>query len=186
MNSGIAPYLDRMDWNRIHLFWGDERCVPPNDPESNFGMARDVLISKIPIPPGHIHRMRGELQDPAEAAAQYETEIRNTMRDPAFLSFGLVLLGMGEDGHTASLFPGKSWTIKARSGDPGTEDRLKTHFNDSTLLNEAQSTLFLITGLNKANTLAKSWEMPPAICPPRGSIPSTAGSYGWWIKPPQN
>ncbi len=100
------PFLDEVDWSKLQLFWVDERCVPPTDPESNFGMTEQVLLAKIPLPSENIFRMEGEL-DPEVAASRYETILRNTMKlegaeSPAF---DLVLLGMGDDGHTASLFP---------------------------------------------------------------------------------
>lgn len=100
------PFVNQIPWQKLQLFWVDERCVPPADPESNFGMTRQALLSKVPLPPANIFRMEGEL-DPEEAASRYESTLRNTMKlegaeSPAF---DLVLLGMGDDGHTASLFP---------------------------------------------------------------------------------
>lgn len=100
------PFLATMPWDRVQLFWVDERCVPPDHPESNYGVCKDLLLSKVPIPPANVFRMEGEL-DPEEAASRYESTLRNAMRlegaeSPAF---DLVALGMGPDGHTASLFP---------------------------------------------------------------------------------
>lgn len=95
----------RIPWHLVHLFWGDERCVPPDDEASNFAMARSSLIDRIEIPPGNIHRIRGELP-PAEAAARYETELRRHFGAGVPPAFDCVMLGMGADGHTASLFPG--------------------------------------------------------------------------------
>jgi 6-phosphogluconolactonase len=93
-------------WDKLQLFWVDERCVGPDDPESNYGVCRDLLLSKVAIPEANVFRMEGEL-DPEEAASRYESTLRNTMKlegaeSPAF---DLVMLGMGPDGHTASLFP---------------------------------------------------------------------------------
>ncbi len=99
-------YADKISWGHVQLFWVDERCVPPADKESNFGMTKQAMLDKVPLPAANVHRMEGEL-DPQEAAARYEAEIRNTLRlegaeTPAF---DLILLGLGPDGHTASLFP---------------------------------------------------------------------------------
>ena len=90
-------------WPAVHVFFSDERCVPPDDDRSNYGMARRALLSKLPLPPSNVHRMRGEDPDPSAEAARYEREIRDITGDPPRLD--MVLLGMGEDGHTASLFP---------------------------------------------------------------------------------
>ena len=100
------PFLATIPWDKLQLYWVDERCVPPDHPESNYGVCRDLLLSKVPIPAENVHRMEGEL-DPEEAASRYESTLRNTMKlegaeTPAF---DLVDLGMGPDGHTASLFP---------------------------------------------------------------------------------
>jgi len=97
------------DWSRVHLFWGDERCVPPGDPRSNYRMVREALLDAVPIPPPNIHRIRGE-EDPKVAAAAYERELRaffgsNGADGPPRMGFDLVLLGLGDNGHTASLFP---------------------------------------------------------------------------------
>jgi 6-phosphogluconolactonase len=100
----------QLDWKGIHVFFSDERCVPPEHPDSNFGMVRRLLLSRIPIPSSNVHRMRGEDPDPAEAAAGYELEIRGhfALRSGEWPRFDCVLLGMGADGHVASLFPGSS------------------------------------------------------------------------------
>ena len=100
------PFCQRIDWSRLLLFWVDERCVPPTDPDSNYHMTRETLLSKLPLPEANIVRIEGEL-DPEEAAARYESALRNRFRlEGAELPrFDLVLLGLGDNGHTASLFP---------------------------------------------------------------------------------
>jgi 6-phosphogluconolactonase len=100
-------YKNRIPWNNVELFWGDERCVPPDHPESNFRMAQEALLSNIEIPAENIHRMRGERQ-PQAAAAEYEKELQKLfgLDSGGLPRFDLILLGIGEDGHTASLFPG--------------------------------------------------------------------------------
>jgi 6-phosphogluconolactonase len=100
------PFLATVPWDKLELFWVDERCVPPDNPESNYGVCRDLLLTKVPIPEANVFRMEGEL-DPEQAASRYESTLRNVMKlegaeSPAF---DLVVLGMGPDGHTASLFP---------------------------------------------------------------------------------
>ncbi len=92
-------------WHLVHLFWGDERCVPPEDNASNFAMAQETLLDRIEIPPENIHPIRGDLPPP-EAASRYETELRRHFGDGRPPAFDCVMLGIGADGHTASLFPG--------------------------------------------------------------------------------
>ncbi|MGC1784203.1 MAG: 6-phosphogluconolactonase [Acidobacteriaceae bacterium] len=102
----LHPFRQRIDWARLLLFWVDERCVTPDNPDSNYRMTREALLSKVPLPESNIVRIEGEL-NPEEAAARYESALRNRFRlEGAELPrFDLVQLGMGPDGHTASLFP---------------------------------------------------------------------------------
>ena len=100
------PFQSQIDWSKLQLFWVDERCVPPTDADSNYRMTNEALLSKVPLPSANIFRMEGEL-DPEVAAGRYESALRNALKlegaeSPAF---DLLLLGMGDDGHTASLFP---------------------------------------------------------------------------------
>ncbi len=100
------PYFALIPWQRLHLFWVDERCVPPTDVESNYRMTSEAMLAHVPLPASQVYRMEGEL-DPNIAAARYEAAVRAEFRleGPQTPAFDLVLLGMGEDGHTASLFP---------------------------------------------------------------------------------
>jgi len=145
-------------WDKICFFWGDERHVPPGDPDSNYRMANEALLSKIPAPAENIFRIRGEEKDAATAAQQYDQVLQKFFRlSPGqFPSFDLILLGLGPDGHTASLFPGS----------PGLDERhrlvvanwvgkFKTHRITFTfpVLNEAACVIFLVSGLDKAPIL---------------------------------
>jgi 6-phosphogluconolactonase len=101
----LAP---QVEWSRIHVFWGDERCVPPDHPDSNYGMVRETLLNRIHLAAANVHRIQGEVE-PQRAAADYERELRQFFsqhHEDQAITFDLILLGMGTDGHTASLFPG--------------------------------------------------------------------------------
>ncbi len=106
LGDSTQPWRAAMPWDRLDLWWVDERCVPPDDADSNYRMTRDVLLDHVPLQPEQIHRMRGELE-PAEGASQYESELRSGfgIKEGETPRFDLVQLGMGPDGHTASLFP---------------------------------------------------------------------------------
>ena len=102
------PFREAIDWARVHLFWGDERFVPPSHPDNSYRAAREALISRVPVPTENVHPIPTEATDPETAAAQYEDTLRRFFAAPEGDSprFDLVLLGLGTDGHTASLFPG--------------------------------------------------------------------------------
>jgi 6-phosphogluconolactonase len=164
-----------LDWKNVHFWWGDERCVPPDHPDSNFGMAQKTLLSKITLEQDHIYRMKGEME-PASAALEYESHLRKVFGSDAIPSFDLVLLGMGEDGHTASLFPGTA-ALKV-------QDRLVVHnyveklqANRLTmtfsLLNRAKRILFLVSGASKAMALKQvlGGEFDPFQYPSQGIRP---------------
>ena len=154
-------YARRLPWEQIHLFWGDERCVPPMHPDSNFRMAFDALISAVRIPYENVHRISGENgadeKAAAASAAAYEQELRRFAHNVGFgsaLSFDLLLLGMGEDGHTASLFPGspvlqetRHWVAAARA--PATYSVTHRVTMTLPLINQAQRVFLLATGAAK-------------------------------------
>src|SRR3989338_4686044 len=106
--DGDRPWRTRIDWERVHLFWGDERHVPPDHPDSNFGMAARALGGRAPIPPAQVHRVRAELPDATAAAVDYRAAIEAgfAAAGRAGALFDAMLLGLGEDAHVASLFPG--------------------------------------------------------------------------------
>jgi 6-phosphogluconolactonase len=100
------PYQTAVPWAHTHLFWADERCVPPDHEESNYGQARRLLLDHVPLPPDNIHRIKGELEA-AAAAADYRQQLQALAQPPrAWPRLDLALLGLGDDGHTACLFPG--------------------------------------------------------------------------------
>lgn len=175
---------DRVAWAHTHVCWGDERCVPPTDPASNYRMAHDALLSHVPIRAEHVHRMRGEL-DPLEGAAAYDRELRRVFPDAAAPDrpprFDLVLLGLGSDGHTASLFPGCSaiherdrWVV-AEHVPPVSMWRVTL---TPVVLNAAREIVFVVSGTKKAEAVAHVLEGPrdparwPAqvVAPPEGRV----------------
>lgn len=170
-----APLRKRVDWSRVHFFWSDERCVGPDDPQSNYGMAWRTLLSKINVPAGHIHRIRGDAADPEEAATEYETKLRNLL--PGEPSLDLVLLGMGEDGHTASLFPGTPWK-QERLVIANYVPKLQAWRISMTprSLNAAATVVFLVAGTEKARAASDILQQPgsnlpaAAIHPHRGRL----------------
>ncbi len=103
-----SEYKDKTPWRRLHIYWVDERCVPPDSPESNYGMAKRLLLDKVPVPSNNIHRIIGE-NEPHEEAMQYSALVRANLRmDEGIPEFDYVFLGIGSDGHTSSIFPGQT------------------------------------------------------------------------------
>ena len=168
LNGGSTPagtfqllateFREKVDWGQVHVFWGDERCVPAGDPESSYGQARDLLLRHVPIPEPNIHRIEGELS-PAEAAKDYSMVLQKFASSPlAWPRFDLVFLGMGEDGHTASLFPGSSLDVSepvlAVTGQY--QDRPAQRVTLTPLVfNSARRVVFMASGEKKAATLAE-------------------------------
>ncbi len=167
-----------LPWEHLHLFWGDERCVPPQHQESNFGRARRTLLSRAPLPPGNLHRIQGEL-GAAAAAQAYQDELRRFFGDqPPVMD--LVLLGMGADGHTASLFPGgpeldeeERWVV-ATLPPAGVTPPLERVSLTLLVLNAARSVLFLVSGADKrpavSSILAGGRELPAGRVRPAGEL----------------
>jgi 6-phosphogluconolactonase len=148
----------RIDWKKTHIFWGDERCVPPVDAESNYGQARESLLKPAKVPEENIHRINGELK-PEKASKEYARVLKEFSSTPLIWPrFDLVLLGLGEDGHTASLFPGSP--VEATSPTLA----VTAHYQDRPshrvtltppVFNSARLILFMAVGENKALTLAR-------------------------------
>jgi 6-phosphogluconolactonase len=141
-----------VDWEKSHIFFIDERAVPPNDPQSNFGMARRELLSLVPVPESNVHRIRGEMS-PEPAADEYQKDLEAFFRHPV-PRFDLVLLGLGEEGHIASLFPGAAALDEGgRSVVSVFVPKLKSWRITLTLpaINNSREVLFLVAGAHKAS-----------------------------------
>jgi 6-phosphogluconolactonase len=145
------------DWNRVHIFFGDERCVPPDHVESNYKMAYDTLLSRVPLPTSNVHRMKGEI-DPNEAAKEYGQTLKHLYGDGGL---DLVLLGMGDDGHTASLFPGTPaldethHRVVAQLVEKSTTGRSWRITMTAPFINRSREVAVLMAGAGKADRLAE-------------------------------
>lgn len=153
-------WSSRFNWSRIYFLFGDERCTSPEHPESNFGMARTELFQPLNIRSDHIYRMKGEYEDPMAAAQEYDETIRRLTQCPVpdLPRLDLILLGLGEDGHTASLFPGtpalqeQSKIVTVGHAPAGIRSRLTLTLG---VLNRAAVILFLVTGPGKRETVRR-------------------------------
>jgi 6-phosphogluconolactonase len=188
MRLAVPPHADAMPWDRTWVFFGDERCVPPDHPESNYGMANETLLGKVRIPPAQVFRLRGESDDPEAAAVEYArtlTEVFGTRRGQ-LPQFDLILLGMGLDGHTGSLFPG-SPALKevfrsvaaVHAAAAAIPQRLTLTFP---VLNAAAEVIFLVSGAEKAKAvktaLGEGATLPAAMVRPAG------GRLRWLLDAP--
>ena len=178
----------RLDWSRVHVFWGDERCVPPDHPDSNYRMAREALLDHVPLPVGNVHRIRSEI-NPEEAAADYERTLHDFFaRHPEgpIPRFDLILLGMGEDGHTASLFPGTAVLCEQTRW-------VVAHYVDTlcawritltpVVINAAAQVTFIVSGAGKADRLRQVLagpHRPDAL--PAQIVRPTDGRLLWLVR----
>jgi len=174
----------RIPWAQVHVFWADERYVPPDDSQSNYRLARESLLDQIPIPPGNVHPMPTNLPKPDDAALIYERTLRENLPAPRS-RLDLVLLGLGADGHTASLFPDSPaieeqnrWAMAIRAP---AEPALRLTLTLA-VINHAAHVAFLVAGLEKAEALRLALvdAPPPRLCPAAGVRP-THGAVVWWI-----
>jgi 6-phosphogluconolactonase len=152
---------DQINWAAVHVFWGDERCVPPDDPDSNYLMACEAWLGHVPIPPDNIHRIKGEMA-PAAAAAEYEGMLRAFFApsaqegQPFAARFDSIFLGMGEDGHTASLFPGAEALHEAKRWVTAYKVKKLNAWRVTltpVVFNAAAQVTFLVSGARKAERL---------------------------------
>ena len=178
LRLGTEALVSKVMWSHVQVLWGDERCVPPLHVESNYRMARETLLDRVPLPAANVHRIHGE-DDPATAAAAYEATLR------ALARIDLVLLGLGEDGHTASLFPGGAavheqtrWVMAARAS-AGSVWRITL---TPAVINAAAEVLFLVSGGAKAGILRRVIEGPrrPQELPAQAIAPSN-GRVRWCV-----
>jgi 6-phosphogluconolactonase len=174
-------YKPRIKWPNVEVFFGDERSVPPDHADSNYRMARETLLSKVPIPGDNVYRMHGEL-DANDAARQYGEMLKDKFGDGGM---DMILLGMGDDGHTASLFPGTAALNEMKHRAVGNYvEKLKTWRITLTapFINRAREVLVLVSGASKAKRLAKVLEGPrdPRRLPIQ-LIQPTEGRIAWLV-----
>jgi 6-phosphogluconolactonase len=178
-----APRAGRIDWGRVHMFWGDERFVPPDDPQSNYGMTRHALIDHVPIPAENVHPIPAD-GTPESAALRYAQVLQDfygaTRLDPARPLFDVNLLGIGDDGHTASLFPGapqveetQAWTTAVVGVKP--EPRISLTLP---VLGSAGAVVFLAAGDKKRAAVARARAHDPGV--PAGRV-SCEGELLWFL-----
>lgn len=179
-------FAARIAWPGVHVFWCDERCVSPHDPESNYRMARETLLDHVPLPPANVHRILGE-DEPARAAASYEELLRDFFGAQENLpsrGFDLALLGMGADGHTASLFPGNTaaretsrWVMASRGPQPESWRVTLT----PVLLNAAEDVTFIVAGAHKAERLREVLEDRLSDPLPAQWVQPRSGALHWMV-----
>lgn len=180
---GRESYRTEIPWEHVHLFWADERCVPPDDPGSNYRLVQETLLTQVSIPPENVHRVRGEL-GPQAAAQVYERDLQDFYCGPR-PRFDLVLLGLGEDGHTASLFPGSPLLAeRERLVAPAVASYQDRPAQRVTLtlpaINTARQVLFLVTGSAKAG-IVQTVLAGPAGQLPAEQVRPTAGQLTWLL-----
>lgn len=161
------------DWSRVEVWWGDERCVPPDDDRSNYAMAKAALLDRLAVPPAAVHRMEGELGRD-EGAAAYERELGSLER------FDLVLLGLGPDGHVASLYPEQPTLDETERRAIGAEAHLQPFVDRITLtlppLCAARAVLFLVAGADKADAAVRAFAGEPSHATPGSLVRAAQGT----------
>jgi len=181
------PGTPAIDWTRVHVVFGDERVVPPDHADSNYGMARAALFDRVPLPPSQIHRIAGERGDPAAAADAYAADLARAfaVASGRWPVLDIVLLGIGSDGHTASLFPHTpaldvvDRLAVAAVAPSAPASRVSLTYP---VLNAARAVVILASGADKAGAVARAFDdtVPVADCPVRGVRPA-AGSLTWHL-----
>lgn len=178
-------YQDKIDWSRLHLYWGDERMVPHDDPESNYGEVKKLLLDHIDMPDGNVHPVPTAI-DAQAAAEAYGMVLKHKLPQKNGLPvFDLIMLGMGDDGHTASIFPHQMELLTASSlcgvaTHPSSGQQRVTL--NGPILNAAKEVAFLVTGSNKTDRMGQilnrelGWKTFPAA-----HIQPTDGSLSWWL-----
>ena len=176
------PFREQVAWSNIHLFWSDERHVPPDHPDSNYRMAHEALLTRVPVPLANVHRIPSENPNAAEAAATYEQTLRQVTQQ-ALPRLELILLGLGPDGHTASIFPASDvlHETKRLVAAPWVE-KLNTYRITMTLplMNNAASVVFLVSGAEKAEIVKQVLQGQPERYPAQEVRP-TNGELVWML-----
>ncbi|MBI5074354.1 MAG: 6-phosphogluconolactonase [Nitrospirae bacterium] len=178
-----SDYRNSIRWDSVHLFWTDERAVPPQHEQSNYRLAHDELISKVAIPYNNIHRIQGELA-PSGAAKEYEKELRHHFGDHDIPVFDLILLGLGQDGHTASLFPESEALLeKDHLVAPSYSKSADNWRVTLTLpvLNNAANIVFLIAGKSKVSIINEIFSRGRGHLYPAGQINPAKGHITWLL-----
>jgi 6-phosphogluconolactonase len=179
-----SKYSSKIPWEKIHFFWLDERCVPPSDEESNYGLTKEILLNKISIPSNNIHRIFGE-NEPEKEAFRYSREMESFLiKSIGFLVIDIVLLGMGTDGHTASIFPNQmqsfsSQKIAETAVHPSGQKRITL---TGRTINNASNIFFFVIGKEKSEVISsiinnkKEFEAYPAA-----HVKSLSGNLTWYL-----
>ena len=179
---------DALPWDRIHLWWGDERTVAPDHPDSNYRMTREALLDPLALDPSRIHRIRSDASDHEATARDYECELIAALGTPP--TFDYVMLGMGPDGHTASLFPGSPalaetarWVVANPVNSPLTKGATTRITLTAPALNAGRNIRFLVGGADKAEPLAQVLEgaRDTRTYPSQLIAPSRGGSLVWFV-----
>ncbi len=179
---GAAPFRERIAWKKVHLFWADERCVPVYHTESNYRLVADTLLRRVELPKNQVHRIRGE-EEPERSAREYEEDIRLFFGSAPAI-FDLILLGAGEDGHTASLLPGspalreKKRLVVPVYREPPKQNRVTLTWP---ALNHAAHILFLASGHAKATVVHEIVEDGNPKQYPAGMVKPVNGTITWLI-----
>ena len=181
---GAPAFRTRVRWNDIHFFWGDERHVPPDHTDSNYRMAVESMLSKVPVPPANVHRMRGELADAEQAAREYEDVIRGCVEGEPMPRFDLIHLGVGIDGHVASLFPGSAaLEERQRISVANWVAKLAGYRITLTLpvLNAARAVVFIAAGTEKAAIVQRVLGDSVALPLPAQLVRPSDGELCWML-----
>ncbi|NJP10818.1 MAG: 6-phosphogluconolactonase [Leptolyngbyaceae cyanobacterium RU_5_1] len=175
--------LQDLPWEKLHVFWGDERCVPPDHPDSNQRMARQAWLDNVPIPAANIHPMSTDAADPSVDADKHEAELQAFFNSSAgeFPSFDIILLGIGDDGHTASLFPHtEALQVRDRLVTVGNKDGQPRITFTAPLINHARAVIFIVAGIGKRPALAQifapvadDFVYPARLIQPQAEL--------WWL-----
>jgi 6-phosphogluconolactonase len=181
----VTKYSAHLPWDKVFFFWGDERHVPPDFPESNYRMAKETLLSKLPIPGDHIFRMPGELPDAEQGAAIYEQTLREFFRAAPgeFPRLDFILLGIGPEGHTASLFPDTKALDEKQRWVVGNWVAVHSTWRITCtypVLNQGANVMFLVEGSGKAEVVKTSLKDPAAHLPCQGVKPVN-GELMWYL-----